>query len=125
MLDFTHPQSERPSHIEDVLLPLHPAAWFTWSDSSNKIYANLVIRDVVNGESVSYDKPTEDFLTSELAKAQADWDAKAYARKRILTYPNIATFMEAYTEKEIGGDSTKWNAYVTAYNKVRTDNPKP
>ena len=34
-------------------------------------------------------------------------------------------FMEAYTEKEIGGSSTKWNAYVTAYNKVRNDNPKP
>jgi hypothetical protein len=32
--------------------------------------------------------------------------------------------MEAYTEKEIGGDSTKWDAYVINYNKVRTDNPK-
>ena len=29
------------------------------------------------------------------------------------------------TEKEIGGDSTRWDAYVIAYNKVRTDNPKP
>ena len=27
-------------------------------------------------------------------------------------------------EKEIGGDSTKWDASVIAYNKVRTDNPK-
>jgi hypothetical protein len=33
--------------------------------------------------------------------------------------------MEAYTEKEIGGDSTKWDAYVVKYNQVRTDNPKP
>ena len=33
-------------------------------------------------------------------------------------------FAEAYTEKEIGGDSTKWEAYVTKYNKVRTENPK-
>ncbi len=32
--------------------------------------------------------------------------------------------MEAYTEKEIGGDNTKWDAYKAAYNKVRTDNPK-
>jgi len=32
--------------------------------------------------------------------------------------------MEAYTEKEIGSSSTKWDAYVEKYNKVRTDNPK-
>ena len=27
--------------------------------------------------------------------------------------------------KEIGEDSTKWNAYVTSYNKVKSDNLKP
>ena len=123
--DYTEPFSERPSHIEDVLLYLHPAAWFTWSNPSNKIYANLVVRDVVNGKAVSYDKPTESSLNADLATIQADWDAKAYARKRILAYPHTETFLEAYTEKEIGGDSTKWDAYVTAYNKVRTDNHKP
>ena len=125
MADYTNPISERPSHIEDILVPLHPGSWFTWSDTKNKIYANLVIRDVVNGKSVSYSKPSESSLNSDLAAAQADWDAKAYARKRIMEYPDAPTFMEAYCEKEIGGDATKWNAYVTAYNKVRSDNPKP
>jgi len=48
----------------------------------------------------------------------------AYKMKRRKEYPSIEDFMEAYTEKEIGSDSTKWDAYVTAYNKVRTDNPK-
>ena len=33
-------------------------------------------------------------------------------------------YAEAYCEKEIGGSNTKWDAYKTAYNKVRTDNPK-
>ena len=125
MADYTVPFTPRPSHIEDILVPLHPGQWFYWTDSKNKVYANLVVRDVVNGESVSYSKPSESSLNSDLAAAQADWDAKAYARKRTLEYPNVATFMEAYTEKEIGGDATKWNAYVTAYNKVRSDNPKP
>ena len=37
---------------------------------------------------------------------------------------HAARIDEAYTEKEIGGDSTKWDAYKTAYNKVRSDNPK-
>jgi hypothetical protein len=46
-------------------------------------------------------------------------------QNRRKSYPSKRDFMEAYTEKEIGGDSTKWDAYVVAYNKVRTDNPKP
>jgi len=61
---------------------------------------------------------------AEIATAQATYDAKAYARTRQTAYPSIQDFMEAYTEKEIGSVSTKWDAYVTAYNKVRTDNPK-
>ena len=40
------------------------------------------------------------------------------------SYPSLKEFAEAYCEKEIGGSSTKWNAYVTKYNKVRSDNPK-
>ena len=51
-------------------------------------------------------------------------DPNEYVDKRVKQYPSILEFIEAYTEKEIGGDSTKWDAYKTAYNKVRTDNPK-
>ena len=65
----------------------------------------------------------EDILAKQ-AQLQAEYDALAYARARKQAYPNVDEFMEAYTEKEIGGDSTKWDAYVINYNKVRTDNPK-
>ena len=51
-------------------------------------------------------------------------DPSEYADKRVKQYPGILEFVEAYTEKEIGGSSTKWDAYVTKYNKVRSDNPK-
>ena len=51
-------------------------------------------------------------------------NSNAYKDNRAEAYPSLKDFMEAYTEKEIGGDSTKWDAYKTAYNKVRTDNPK-
>ena len=44
---------------------------------------------------------------------------------RETAYPPLKEFAEAYCEKEIGGDSTKWNAYVTKYNLVRSNNPKP
>ena len=75
-----------------------------------------------NDDSVTLDQAAVD---TEIARLQTEYDAKAYARTRAAAYPSVADFMEAYTEKEIGSDSTKWDAYVIAYNKVRTDTPKP
>jgi len=63
-------------------------------------------------------------IQAKQAELQAEYDSLAYARKRGGEYPSTKEFMEAYTEKEIGGDSTKWDAYVINYNKVRTENPK-
>jgi len=67
---------------------------------------------------------TVEQIVAKQAELQTAHDAKAYSRTRETAYPPIQDFMEAYTEKEIGSVSTKWDAYVTAYNKVRTDNPK-
>ncbi len=113
--------TNRPDHIEDVLIKLHPGQWFGWSDSKNKVYANLEIYPVGG---VTHDKPTKASLESALADAQAAFDAADYSRNREAAYPSIDTFIEAYTEKEIGGNSTKWDSYVSVYNKVRTDHPK-
>jgi hypothetical protein len=63
-------------------------------------------------------------VTTELNRLQTDFDGKAYQRTRAAAYPPATDFMEAYTEKEIDGNSAKWDAYVIARNKVRTDNPK-
>ena len=63
-------------------------------------------------------------ILAKQAELQTAYDNNAYARKRAIEYPSIKDFMEAYTEKEIGSNSTKWDAYVTKYNKVRTENPK-
>nr|BAR15038.1 hypothetical protein [uncultured Mediterranean phage uvMED] len=69
-------------------------------------------------------KPTTDQLNSfETAGNDAE-TLNNILSKREREYPSLKEFAEAYCEKEIGGDSTKWNAYITAYNKVRTDNPK-
>ena len=67
---------------------------------------------------------TNSQIETKLAELQAEYDSLAYARKRQIKYPSTKDFMEAYTEKEIGGDSTKWDAYIVNYNKVRTENPK-
>ena len=68
---------------------------------------------------------TKEQVLAKQAELQAAYDALAYARTREKAYPALKDFAEAYTEKEIGGDSTKWDAYVTAYNKVRSDTAKP
>ena len=69
-------------------------------------------------------QPTEEEITAEQERLQAEYDANDYARARALAYPSLSEFVEAYTEKEIGEDSTKWDAYVVKYNQVREDNPK-
>jgi len=58
----------RPDHIEDYLIQLHSGQWFGWSDSKNKVYANLIIHDD------SKSKPTEQECTDGLATLQSDFD---------------------------------------------------
>ena len=77
----------RYNHIEDVLVTLHGGQWFGWSDSKNKVYANLVIHDD------SKTKPTEKSLTDALAKQQSDFDAQEYARNRQAEYPSIESLV--------------------------------
>ena len=63
-------------------------------------------------------------IEAKVAELQTAYDAKAYARSRDTQYPSLKEFAEAYCEKEILVDTTKWDEYVVKYNKVRTDNPK-
>ena len=87
--------------------------------------AEFVLKgDELTWISEDIDEPTEEEITAEQERLQAEYDANNYARARALAYPSLSEFVEAYTEKEIGEDSTKWDAYVTKYNQVRTDNPK-
>jgi len=58
----------RPTHIEDYLVSLHTGQWFGWSDSKNKVYANLIIHDS------SKTKPTEQECTDGLTALQTAYD---------------------------------------------------
>ena len=89
----------------------------------------IIEDDVANISEVTWldDNPnniTEEQIATKLAELQAEYDSLAYARTREKAYPQLKEFAEAYTEKEIGGDTTKWDAYVINYNKTRSDNPK-
>ena len=59
----------RPNHIEDFLVTVRDGQWFGWSNSKNKVYANLIVHD---GGS----KPTEQECTDGLAALQSTYDAK-------------------------------------------------
>ena len=74
----------KPTHIEDYLVTVRTGRWFGWSDSKNKIYANLIVHD---GGS----KPTEKECTDGLAAMQAAWDLEfdSYKSQRRAEYPNI------------------------------------
>jgi len=58
----------KPDHIEDYLITLHTGQWFGWSDSKNKVYANLIVHDDTK------DKPSESDCTNGLATLKSDFD---------------------------------------------------
>jgi predicted translin family RNA/ssDNA-binding protein len=99
----------------DALVKLKPNADWTWVGDS---YDGLEWQDT------EQTKPTEQEIIDKQTELQNEYNGLAYARARKASYPSLQEFAEAYCEKEIGGDSTKWDAYKIAYNKVRTDNPK-
>ena len=78
----------KPDHIEDYLVTVRTGQWFGWSDSKNKIYANLIVHD---GGS----KPTEQECTDGLSQMQTEYDALDYARKRKSEYPSIEVLVVA------------------------------
>ena len=74
----------RPNHIEDYLVRSKSGGWFGWSDSSNKIYANLIVHD-------GSTKPTEKECTDGLKALQDAWDLEntSYKSKRRAEYPSV------------------------------------
>ena len=70
----------RPDHIEDALIKIHSKQWFTWTDSKNKIYANLRLTEKVGIDGNIVDNPvtevpTESAVNAKLKELQDAWDA--------------------------------------------------
>ena len=103
----------RPNHIEDYLVGLKPGCWFTWTDSKNKIYANLVISDGTT-------KPTEKECTDGLAALIAAWDLEnnSYKSQRKAEYPPIEDQLDTIYHSGVAG----WKATIKA---IKDKYPKP
>tara|TARA_Y100000034_G_scaffold110625_1_gene142947 strand:- start:38 stop:265 length:228 start_codon:yes stop_codon:yes gene_type:complete len=70
---------DRPNHIEDALVKIYPKQWFTWTDSKNKIYANLRLTEKVGIDGNIVDNlvtelPTEEEVNAKLVELQDAWD---------------------------------------------------
>lgn len=70
----------RPNHIEDALCQMHNNQWFTWTDSKNKIYANLRLTEKVGIDGNIVDNPvtelpTEEEVNAKLVELQTAWDS--------------------------------------------------
>ena len=83
--------------------------------------------DAMTGEEIRSEKSDDDYEQVKIDWTNDRWNDQqfGYITARQQAYPSLTEFVEAYTEKEIGEDDTKWKAYVKAYNKARSDNPKP
>ena len=115
----------RADHIEDYLCTVRTGQWFGWSDSKNKIYANLIVHD---GGS----KPTEKECTDGLAQIQAEWDLEndSYRSQRVgITsgyLPLQEQFDQLYRDMKagklgVGATTGEWYVGITS---VKTLFPK-
>ena len=103
----------RPDHIEDYLITVRNGQWFGWSDSKNKIYANLIVHD-------GGTKPTEQECTDGLAALQAAWTLEndSYRSKRREEYPFLAEQLDQIYNEGIDA----WKVTIKA---IKDKYPKP
>ena len=69
----------RPSTIEEALALMNSGQWFGWTDSSNKIYANLKLTDKIGIDGNIVDNPitelpSEEEVNAKLKELQDQWD---------------------------------------------------
>ena len=102
----------RPTHIEKYLVTVRGGQWFGWTDSKNKIYANLVVLD--GGA-----KPTEADCTNGLKALQDAWDLEndSYKSKRRAEYPSIKDQLDDIYHNGIDGWKTTIKAVKDKHSK--------
>ena len=103
----------RPNHIEDYLVTVRLGQWFTSSDPTNAIYANLVVLD---GGS----KPSESDCTNGLKALQDAWDLEndSYKSKRRAEYPDVVSQLDDIYHNGI-------DAWKTTIKTIKDKYPKP
>ena len=60
-------------------------------------------------------------INTEIARLQAEYDAKEYQRKRAAEFPPITDYLDGIVK----GDQAQIDAYIAACQAVKTKYPKP
>jgi len=87
----------RPSHIEDALVRMNTNQWFTWTDSKNKIYANLRLTEKIGKKGQGLidnpvtEIPSESAVNAKLKELQDAWDLEntGYKNNRRSEYKSV------------------------------------
>jgi hypothetical protein len=83
--------------------------------------AQVVIRDgVVEWIEPSTAPVTDAQIDAEIARLQAEYDAKQYQRDRAAEYPDFKDYLDGIVK----GDQAQIQAYIDACNAVKTKYPK-
>ena len=97
-------------NIRDALSSLTPTA--NWAANDTEV-VEWLSPDVV--------QPTKEELDAEVARLQAEYDSKAYARARAEAYAPIADQMDMQYWDSVNGTTT-WKDAIA---KIKSDNPNP
>ena len=114
------PITNRPDNIEDYLVTVRTGQWFGWSDSKNKIYANLIVHD--GGA-----KPTESDCTNGLAALQTAWDLEndSYKSLRREAYDSLVNQLDMLYKDIVAGKLDTTGTWANHIKAVKEANPKP
>jgi hypothetical protein len=97
--------------IDKAIISLRPnAKWYLEGD----VYAGLEWRDEIQT------KPTEAEINTEVARLQAEYDAKEYQRKRAKEYPPITDYIDGVVK----GDQAQIDKYIADCLAVKAKYPK-
>ena len=103
--------------IEDLLCNLHTGSWYGWTDPNNIVYENLFVH---SDHYPGIEKPTKEFLDSELALMQSEYDSQAYARNRATAYASTGDQLDMQYWDSVN-DTTTWKDHIAS---VKAQFPK-
>ena len=96
----------------------------TKADAITKLRPNsdfVIYGNEIDWQDSTQTCPTELEINTEIARLQAEYDAKEYQRKRAAEYPPITDYLDAVVK----GDQAQIDAYIAACQAVKTKYPKP
>ena len=108
----------RPDHIMDVMRKQHGGCWYSFG-GKEPVYENIVLDPAIWDNAINdtvpnpYEIPTKEFLESELARLQAEYDSQAYARNRATAYASTGDQLDMQYWDSVN-DTTTWKDHIAS-----------